>query len=211
MLATRLVEIYKDDEPDILTVILESDGFADMLDRTAFLERISEQDRAIVTRVRVLKKETTEARPTSSPSSRSRSRTRPTRSSPRRTRSPQARAQLVERQGALADARAERRTVLARCASDRTRLEGDLEELEARAGGGAGAHPRGAGRGRAVGGGGGRRRRRGPIKRGSGGLIWPVNGPVVVRLRPALGTAARGQSTSRCRSARPCARRSRAA
>src|SRR5215208_5612566 len=60
VLATRLVEIYKDDEPDVLTVILESDGFADMLDRTAFLDRISDQDQAIVTRVRVLKKQTTE-------------------------------------------------------------------------------------------------------------------------------------------------------
>ena len=37
--------MYKDDEPDALTVILESDGFADLLDRTAFLERISDQDR----------------------------------------------------------------------------------------------------------------------------------------------------------------------
>ena len=31
----------------------------------------------------------------------------------------------------------------------------------------------------------------GPIRQGSGGYIWPVNGPVVSRLRHALGTAAR--------------------
>ena len=46
-LAARLVEIYKADEPDALTVVLEADGFADLLERTEFLERISDQDREI--------------------------------------------------------------------------------------------------------------------------------------------------------------------
>ena len=54
-LADRLVELYKADEPDALTVILEADGFADLLERTEFLERISDQDREIVARVKVLK------------------------------------------------------------------------------------------------------------------------------------------------------------
>ena len=43
---------YKADEPDALTVVLEADGFADLLERTEFLERISDQDREIVERVR---------------------------------------------------------------------------------------------------------------------------------------------------------------
>ena len=55
MLAERLVEIYKADEPDALTVVLEADGFADLLERTEFLERISDQDREIVDRVRALR------------------------------------------------------------------------------------------------------------------------------------------------------------
>ncbi len=54
-LADRLVELYKADQPDALTVVLEADGFADLLERTEFLERISDQDREIVARVKVLK------------------------------------------------------------------------------------------------------------------------------------------------------------
>src|SRR5919112_1956287 len=42
-LAARLVDLYKADEPDALTVILQSDGFGDLLEQTEFLERISEQ------------------------------------------------------------------------------------------------------------------------------------------------------------------------
>src|SRR5680860_1192624 len=54
-LADRLVELYKADQPDALTVVLQADGFADLLERTEFLERISDQDRGILVRVRVLK------------------------------------------------------------------------------------------------------------------------------------------------------------
>ena len=55
VLAARLVEIYKSDTPDALTVVLEADGFADLLERTEFLERISDQDREITDRVRGLR------------------------------------------------------------------------------------------------------------------------------------------------------------
>ena len=56
-LAARLVEIYKADEPDALTVILSADGFGDLLEQTEFLQRVSEQDQAIIERVRILKEE----------------------------------------------------------------------------------------------------------------------------------------------------------
>src|SRR5215218_10491846 len=55
VLAERLVEIYKSDTPDPLTVVLEADGFGDLLERAEFLERISDQDRAITDRVRGLR------------------------------------------------------------------------------------------------------------------------------------------------------------
>ena len=55
MLAARLVEIYKADAPDALTVILEADGFGDLLERAEFLDRISDQDRQITDRVRGLR------------------------------------------------------------------------------------------------------------------------------------------------------------
>ncbi|MGH2713183.1 MAG: coiled-coil domain-containing protein, partial [Thermoleophilaceae bacterium] len=55
VLAARLVEIYKSDSPDALTVVLEADGFGDLLERAEFLKRISEQDRDITDRVRGLR------------------------------------------------------------------------------------------------------------------------------------------------------------
>src|SRR5687767_15174329 len=55
VLAKRLVEIYKADAPDALTVILSADGFSDLLERAEFLDRISDQDREITNRVRGLR------------------------------------------------------------------------------------------------------------------------------------------------------------
>ena len=55
MLAERLVEIYKSDPPDFVTVVLNSDGFNDLLVRADYMSRIGEQDSAIVDRVRELK------------------------------------------------------------------------------------------------------------------------------------------------------------
>jgi murein DD-endopeptidase MepM/ murein hydrolase activator NlpD len=55
MLQVRLVEIYKAEPPDLVTVILNSDGFADLLERSEFIKRISDQDRKIVVIVRAAK------------------------------------------------------------------------------------------------------------------------------------------------------------
>ena len=59
VLAQRLVQMYKDGEPDALTVVLESNGFTDLLEQTQFLDRITNQDNQIITRVRTLKSQTT--------------------------------------------------------------------------------------------------------------------------------------------------------
>jgi septal ring factor EnvC (AmiA/AmiB activator) len=52
VLARRLVEIYESGKPDALSVVLSSRGMADLLERSEFLRRINEQDRAIVRAVR---------------------------------------------------------------------------------------------------------------------------------------------------------------
>jgi murein DD-endopeptidase MepM/ murein hydrolase activator NlpD len=173
LLSTRLVEMYKDDEPDVLTVVLESDGFGDMLDRTAFLERISEQDRAIVTRVRELKKQTT-ALADELGNLEEQKQNAADAILAQKNQVAQARAQLVERQGVLADQRAKRRTVLASTRESRSELEGDLKSLQ-REQAAVQARIQAASASSGGGGGGGG----GPIKRGSGNLIWPVNGPIV--------------------------------
>jgi peptidoglycan hydrolase CwlO-like protein len=51
VLRARLVEIYKAGKPDLVTVVLNSDGFADLLERSEFIARISDQDRRIVARI----------------------------------------------------------------------------------------------------------------------------------------------------------------
>jgi murein DD-endopeptidase MepM/ murein hydrolase activator NlpD len=178
VLSTRLVEIYKDDEPDVLTVILESDGFADMLDRTAFLDRISEQDRAIVTRVRVLKKETKKLTDQLAELEEQKQAAADAILA-QKNEVAAARAQLVERQGALADARGKRRSLLASVRVDRHGLEEDLDDLR-REQAAVQARVRAAQATAASGGGGGGGggSANAPIRRGGGGLIWPVNGTV---------------------------------
>jgi murein DD-endopeptidase MepM/ murein hydrolase activator NlpD len=175
VLSTRLVEVYKDDEPDVLTVILESDGFGDMLDRTAFLDRISKQDRTIVTRVRDLKRETTKLTNQLQDLEEKKQEAADAILA-QKNEVAQARAQLVARQGDLADARAKRRTLLAGVRDHRHHLERNLNELKREQ---AAVQARiQAAQSSASSSGGGGGGSAGPIRRGSGGLIWPVNGPV---------------------------------
>jgi len=178
VLSARLVEIYKDDEPDILTVVLESDGFADMLDRTAFFERISQQDRAIVTRVRELKKQTKELTDQLSQLEEQKQNAADAILA-QKNQVAAARAHLVERQGDLANARSQRRTLLVSAREDRAHLEGDLKALERQQAAVRARIQAAQASAAGSGGGGGGGSANAPIKRGSGGLIWPVNGPVV--------------------------------
>lgn len=55
VLAARLVELYKSDEPDVVSVVLSADGFAELLENGAYLQRIGQQDRQIITSVRTAK------------------------------------------------------------------------------------------------------------------------------------------------------------
>ena len=63
-LSDRLVELYQADRPDLMTVVLNADGFADLIERGEFLGRINAQDRSVIQVVRSAKADavTTEAR-----------------------------------------------------------------------------------------------------------------------------------------------------
>ena len=54
-LSRRLVAIYKADTPDLTSVLLESDGFNDLLTRIAYLKEINAADTALVERVEALR------------------------------------------------------------------------------------------------------------------------------------------------------------
>src|SRR4051794_12364655 len=57
--SARLVEIYESDEPDISTVILQSDGFAQLLERAEYLSRVNDQDARVIDAVRTAKADAT--------------------------------------------------------------------------------------------------------------------------------------------------------
>ena len=163
-LAERLVELYKADAPDAITVVLESDGFADLLTRTEFMERISRQDAkilhivadakadAIATAKRLDKPEKREAR-----IAKLIERERDEVSS--------IRVGLVDRRDRVRVARSRKVLLLHRSRERRHELQDDVEKLvkqqakiQARLAGFSGTA--------------------GPIKAGSSGMIWPVNGPL---------------------------------
>ena len=167
VLAERLIEIYKADQPDMLSVILESDGFNDLLVRADYMSAIGEQDSVIVDKVRELKQKSgAEAAAARRAEVAGRGggagdrgqaaracRRRARRSRPGRPTSPAARKYKYGKLGNVREHRHE--------------LEGDLRALQAASAQvtnqlqGAGPAPAG------------------PIRQGGGGYIWPVNGPVV--------------------------------
>jgi murein DD-endopeptidase MepM/ murein hydrolase activator NlpD len=165
VLAARLVEIYKSDSPDALTVVLEADGFGDLLERAEFLERISEQDRAITDRVRDLRDRARD-QAIELADLEEQEQLAAERILAERDQIAAAQNQLVASRDELAAARADKRGALATVRDSRVALEGDLRALEAEQARvqAALANPAPAA---------------GPIRQGSGQLVWPVNGPVV--------------------------------
>jgi peptidoglycan DL-endopeptidase CwlO len=166
-LANRLVQLYKADEPDMVTVVLEADGFADLLERTEFLERISDQDARIIDRVRVAKAEATA---TAERLDRLEKRAEEVAEAieVEVNQVVEVKGQLVDRRERYASARAEKSQLLANTRADRHDLEAHVESLE-REQSAILARLQGPSSGSGV---------AGPIRQGSGSLIWPVNGPV---------------------------------
>lgn len=58
-LGRRLVELYQADAPDLVTVVLNADGFAELLERGEFLSRVGEQDQRVLRLVRDAKLDAT--------------------------------------------------------------------------------------------------------------------------------------------------------
>jgi len=55
-LATNLVASYESSQPDVVTVILESHGFSDLLEKMSFMSRVGHQDATIVGNTRAARK-----------------------------------------------------------------------------------------------------------------------------------------------------------
>jgi murein DD-endopeptidase MepM/ murein hydrolase activator NlpD len=163
VLAARLVEIYKSDTPDALTVVLESDGFGDLLERTEFLQRISDQDRKITNRVRGLR-DLAQGQAVQLAKLEEREQLAAERILKQRDQIASAENQLVSSRNQLASARADKRGTLAQVRDEKQGAMEDLASLQAEQ-----ARVASALQGAPA---------PGPIKQGSGQLIWPVNGPI---------------------------------
>ncbi len=128
-LAERLVHLYKADEPDLVTVVLESDGFADLLQRTEFMQRISQQDARIIDRVRTAR---ADAAATEKRLDRAEARQRKVTLlvEDRRAEVATIKGRLLDRSQQYQAVRSDRREALVSTRADRKKLEGHLVALE---------------------------------------------------------------------------------
>jgi murein DD-endopeptidase MepM/ murein hydrolase activator NlpD len=173
VLAARLVALYKAGQPDIVMVILKSDGFAQMLERTEFIQRIGEQDKRIIDAVRAAKAQSAAtAKRLDGLEARQQRITAAV--AAKRDEVVAVKTQVISRREQYAAVRESRRRVLSNVRADREGLEGDLQALEAqqeqiraRLAAAAAASQASAPSTAAV-----------QVHQGSSGLIWPVNGPI---------------------------------
>lgn len=157
ILEQRLVAIYESNEPDLITVLLQSHGFDDLLARSQYMETLQNQDNDIVARVRELRNEMQVTVNTV--------RVARDQIAARKQELEATRAKLKQRTDELATARRKQHSTLMQVRKQQDDLEGDLsnisEKIAEQLGANTGALPAG------------------PIRGGSGMFIWPVNGPVV--------------------------------
>jgi murein DD-endopeptidase MepM/ murein hydrolase activator NlpD len=165
-LAQRLTELYQADAPDLVTVVLSSKGFSQLLERGEFMQRISEQDQQIIKLVRSAKTEATSlSKKLAKLEARQQKVTQIVQQ--RRDEIAQVKQGLINTRVGLAGTRADQRNALSHVQGERQQLEGNLSDLKAQQAKikatlqqAAGSLPAGA------------------IKKGNGSMIWPVNGPI---------------------------------
>lgn len=169
VLAQRLVQIYKSDAPDLVSIVLNAHGFADLLESSAFLERIGRQDRQIIVAVRDAKAQATTAEQTLSDLERGQQEIAGA-IRDRRNVVAKVKLDLVSKREDVDRARAGKRDLLRRVKASASDLHEHIDYLQSeqakierriRA-----AQQRSAGTLPA-----------GPIRAG-GMFIWPVNGPI---------------------------------
>src|SRR5689334_21861829 len=160
-LAARLVDDWKSDEPDMVTVVLESHGFDDLLTRADFMQRIAKQDQQILGTVRVLKDQaTSQAEQLAALQSKAKDAANAILA--QRNAVAASKAKLVNTRVQLQGARNQRKAVLAKVRSSRQKAQEDLNSLQAEQGQIQNQLQNSPA----------------PIKQGSGRFIWPVNGPI---------------------------------
>jgi murein DD-endopeptidase MepM/ murein hydrolase activator NlpD len=166
LLAARLVEIFKAQKPDLVSVVLGSADFADLMERTEFIQRISDQDKRVFTLVRDARGDAVRTERSLSGLETRQARLTAT-VQQRRDQISAVRNDLIGTRVGYVNTKAGKQAALAKVRDDRKALQEDLQGMERasqriqaqllKAQGAPGA---------------------GPIRQGSGQLIWPVNGPI---------------------------------
>jgi peptidoglycan DL-endopeptidase CwlO len=165
-LARRLVELYQADVPDIVNVILDAHGFADLLERGDFMQRVSEQDQKIIGIVRAARIDATATEARLQRFTRRQKRVTAIVLS-NRNQIAGVKQSLIDTRVGLNGTRSDKQNALGKVRSSRQHLEGALSSLKSEQAKiqrtlqkAAGTLPAGA------------------IRRGNGSMIWPVNGPI---------------------------------
>jgi murein DD-endopeptidase MepM/ murein hydrolase activator NlpD len=165
ILSARLVERYRADEPDLVTVILGSKGFAELLERGEFLRRINEQDQRIIRLVRGAKQDARENAVRLDKLER-RQAIVTARIAERRDEIAAVKQDLIDTRVGYDNTRAGKRNALMSVRGERHQLEGALSRMKkTQARIQAILNPPSSGMLPA-----------GPIRGGSGSMVWPING-----------------------------------
>jgi len=166
ILEQRLVAIYESNEPDLITVLLQSHGFDDLLARSQYMRTLQDQDNDIIARVRGLRNAMQVTVITV--------RTARDQIAAHKQELEATRLKLDQRTEELAAARRQQHATLMQVRKQQDHLEGDVsdisEKIAEQLAQQAGVLPAG------------------PIRPGGHGLIWPVNGPVVSGFGPRWGS-----------------------
>jgi murein DD-endopeptidase MepM/ murein hydrolase activator NlpD len=159
----HLVSVYKSGTPDILTVLLNSKGWSDLVTRSDYLTQLRDQDQLLIGRVRDLKNATRSVVDRLR-GARDRIETARNAIAARKQQIERTRSAIETHQSALESARGKRRDALAKIVDHEQQLDGDVADLQSQIA--AKLAPSNA-------------LPVGPVQGGGHGLIWPVNGPVV--------------------------------
>src|SRR4051812_21917145 len=166
ILENRLVAIYESNEPDLITVLLQSHGFDDLLARSQYMRTLQNQDNDIVARVRDLRNAMQATVNTI--------RTARDQIAARKQELEATRLKLAKRTEQLATVRDKQHATLMQVKKQQDDLEGDLstisQKIAEQLAQQSDVLPAG------------------PIRPGAHGLIWPVNGPVVYGFGPRWGS-----------------------
>ena len=167
-LEERLVELYQAEKPDLVTVVLNANGFADLLERGEFLKRINDQDKYVVRIVKTAKAESTR---TEKELDRLEARQATVTKTVQQRRDEVAaiKQDLIGTRVGYEGTKADKAAALTKVRSERRELEEDLEAMEAQS-------RKIAASLRAAQGGGGGSPTGGPIAKGTGVLGNPTNG-----------------------------------